>query len=221
MVFATSQIDAKERLSSEQIKSCLVEVLSKEAEQAPYSLVRIVIHRDGRIYGCEIEGAKQAVDLLKTKGILPENAALTILEISKSAPVSLRLFSIVSSSAQIVNNPQIASYRIVGNDGYICATGRPFLRHGTVNPLHVRYVDGELAFESCLEDIFYLTALTWTKPDDCSRHPITTKLNDRRLREDANEYDEDSFQFSLPDDSDSEETSSGVVDAEQEEEIVP
>lgn len=148
------QSTQKEQLSSEQIRACLVEVLSKEAERAPYPLVRIVIHRDGRMYECEIEGAKQAVDLLKTKGILPENATLTILEISKSAPVSLRLFGIVGGSGQIVNNPQIASYRIVGNDGYLCATGRPFLRNGTVNPLHVRYVEGELAFESCLEDIF-------------------------------------------------------------------
>ncbi|HEY9853863.1 MAG TPA: hypothetical protein V6D28_30620 [Leptolyngbyaceae cyanobacterium] len=214
------QSTQKEQLSSEQIRACLIEILSTEAELATYQLVHIVIHRDGRMYECEIEGAKQAIDLLKTKGILPENATLTILEISKSAPVSLRLFDIVGSSGQIVNNPKIGSYRIVGNDGYLCATGRPFLRNGTVNPLHVRYVEGQLAFENCLEDVFYLTALTWTKPDDCSRYPITTKLNDRRLREDASEYDEDSFQFSLPDDFDSEETSSEVVDAEQEEETI-
>jgi hypothetical protein len=50
----------KERLSSEQIKSCLVEVLSKEAEQAPYPLAHIVVHRDGRIYECEVEGLSGA-----------------------------------------------------------------------------------------------------------------------------------------------------------------
>lgn len=57
-----------------------------------------------------------------------------------------------------------------------------------------------MSFEDCLEDIFYLTALAWTKPDDCSRYPITTKINDRRLGEDASEYDEDALRFNFLED---------------------
>ncbi len=63
--------------------------------------------------------------------------------------------------------------------------------------MHIKYIEGELPFDLCLEDIYYLTSLTWTKPDECSRYPITTKINDRRLSEDASEYDEDKLQFSL------------------------
>jgi len=210
----------KEQLSSERVKACLIEILTKEAQQTTELLLNIVIHRDGRIYDCEIEGAKQAIATLKVQGTLPEGATLTILEISKSAPVSLRLFDVIDQGGQpqFVQNPKIGCYRIINNDGYLCSTGRPFLRQGTVKPLHIKYIEGNLSFKLCLEDIYYLTALTWTKPDDCSRYPITTKLNDRRLSEDASEYDEDALRFDLSEDIDSEAISDEFTDSGQDSE---
>jgi hypothetical protein len=210
----------KEQLSSDQVKTCLIEILTKEAEQAIYPLLHIIIHRDGRMYECEIEGAKQAIAALKAQGILPEDAALTILEISKSAPVSLRLFDVIDRGEQspFVQNPQVGCWRIINNDGYLCSTGRAFPKPGTVNPLHVRYIEGSLPFKSCLEDIYYLTALTWTKPDDCTRYPITVKLNDRRLSEDASEYDEDALRFDLSEDLESEDSFDEIADSEQDSE---
>lgn len=210
----------KEQLSSDRVKACLIEILTKEAEQTTYPLVHIVIHRDGRMYKCEIEGVKQAIATLKNQEILPENATLTILEISKSAPASLRLFDVRGGQSPLVLNSQIGYCYMVNHvDGYLCSTGRPFLRQGTVKPLHVRYIEGSLPFKLCLEDIYYLTALTWTKPDDCTRYPITVKLNDRRLSEDASEYDEDALRFDLPEDTESEdsfdETGDNMQDSEE------
>jgi hypothetical protein len=211
----------KEQLSSDQVKACLIEILTKEAEQTTYPLLYIVIHRDGRMYECEIEGAKQAIATLKAQGILPEDATLTMLEISKSAPASLRLFDVTNRDGQspFVQNPQIGCYRIVNHiDGYLCSTGRAFPKPGTVKPLHIRYIEGSLPFKSCLEDIYYLTALTWTKPDDCTRYPITVKLNDRRLGEDASEYDEDALRFDLPEDIEPEDSFNENADGKQDSE---
>jgi hypothetical protein len=69
-----------------------------------------------------------------------------------------------------------------------------------------------------LEDIYYLTALTWTKPDDGTRYPITVKLNDRRLSEDASEYDEDALRFDLSEDLESEDSFDEIADSEQDSE---
>lgn len=212
-----------EQLLSAQVRTCLIEILTKEAAQTADSLLRIVIHRDGRLYDCEIEGAKQALATLKAQGVLSEDASLTFLEISKSAPSPLRLFDVPDGNGQqslLAQNPKIGFYRIANQNGYLCSTGQPFLRRGTVNPLHIRYIEGDLPFELCLEDIYFLTALTWTKPDSCSRHPITTKINDRRLSEDASEYDEDALQFNFSDDSESEEILDNSVNAEQNSEEV-
>ena len=50
-----------------------------------------------------------------------------------------------------------------------------------------------MSLELCLQDLYYLTALAWNRPNDCSRYPITTKLNDRFLGEEATTYDSDAL----------------------------
>jgi argonaute-like protein implicated in RNA metabolism and viral defense len=107
----------------------------------------------------------------------------------------LRLFDVNDQNGRPwVENPQIGTYCIINDtDGYLCATGRAFPKSGTVRPLHVRRLEGSLTLEQCLEDVFYLTCLAWTRPDDATRYPITVKLNDRFLGEEASEYDIDAL----------------------------
>jgi hypothetical protein len=42
-----------------------------------------------------------------------------------------------------------------------------------------------------MEDLFFLSILAWTRPEDCSRDPITMKLNDRWLGEDGTNIDKE------------------------------
>jgi hypothetical protein len=81
------------------------------------------------------------------------------------------------------------------SEAYICSTGAPLLRTGTANPLHVEMVAGNADFEHCLEDLYWLSALTWTQPDGCTRNPITVTLNDRVLVDRASEYNSDELDF--------------------------
>ena len=59
----------------------------------------------------------------------------------------------------------------------------------------MRHVQGPLSLQKCLEDVYSLTTLAWTRPEDCTRNPITIKLTDRRLGEDASAYDADALEF--------------------------
>jgi hypothetical protein len=186
----------REMLLAEQVTTYLIELLRAESEFA--ELHYIVLQRDGRLWPSERVGAHRAVERLKAEGVLPADATLTILEISKSSPVSLRLFDVSLNDPKRpwVENPEVGTYHIASpTDAYLCATGRAFRRPGTVNPLHVRYVEGGLSFVDCLEDVYALTVLAWTRPEDCTRDPITIKLNDRRLGEDAGDYDGDALSF--------------------------
>ena len=101
----------KEQLTGEQLKTYLIDILTKEVERVSYPLKNIVIHRDGRMYMCEIEGARQAVNLLKQKGILPDDASLTMLEISKSEPVPLRMFVTNIKTKKFINDSNKISYQ--------------------------------------------------------------------------------------------------------------
>lgn len=188
----------KEQLLTDQVKKYLLEIITAEA-QAQNEVIRfIVLHRDGRVWQSERQGAYQALELLKREGMVASDVTLTILEIPKTSPSPLRFFDVTNTNGRRpwVDNPQVGFYQITNQrEGYICATGRAFPHPGTVQPLHVRLVEGPMSLEECLEDVYYLTALAWTRPEDCTRYPITIKLTDRRLGEDASEYDEDKLEF--------------------------
>jgi len=187
----------KERLLEEQLQSYLVEILRKESAARAESIRTIVIHRDGKIYPSELSGARQAMALLKQEGAISPEATLTVLEIQETSVVPLRLFDVVNKNGRSwIENPQIGFFHVANEvEGYLCSTGRAFPRSGTVRPLHVRHVGGPLPLEKCLEDVYYLTALAWTRPEDCTRSPITIKLNDRFLGEEATEYDADALDY--------------------------
>ena len=192
-LFKTSRL--KEKLSDLQMKAYLVEAIRREAEHRREALRTILLQRDGRAFDSEIKGAHEAIELLIKEGALLQDATLTIIEISKSAPVRLRLFDVsLKGSRPWVENPQVGNYCIINNtEGYLCSTGRAFPHKGTVQPLHVRHIEGPLSMQQCLEDVFYLTCLTWTRPEDSSRYPVTVKLNDRFLSEEATDFDEDAL----------------------------
>jgi hypothetical protein len=185
----------KERLLKDQMRDYLLEVLRQEATSQPHRIKNIVLHRDGRIYQPEIDGAQEAIAILRRDKIIDPDAILTGIDIPKSSPVHLRLFDVtVENGRAWVENPQVGCYYIVNNtDAYICSTGRAFSHEGTSRPLHIRRVFGSMSIEECLEDVYALTTLAWTKPDDCSRYPITLKLCDRYLTEDATDYDSDAL----------------------------
>jgi len=197
----------KEKLRDDQIESYLLELIRAEAKTCRTESLRvIVVQRDGRIWPLEVTGIHRAFARLKQEGTLPSDAALTILEIPKSSPSPFRLFDICQTEMGLrVENPQIGQYEIRGDEAYICTTGRAFPHGGTVLPLHARKIEGPLPIEHCLEDIFFLSALAWTKPDDCARDPITAKLNDRYLGDEAAPYDTESLEWGLNTDETAEE----------------
>jgi hypothetical protein len=187
-----------EKLLSSQIKSQLEDIIRMEFNDLKRSLGSIVIHRDGRAFPEECAGAEKAIEALRAEGVLKPDATLTVVEISKTGPSTVRFFDVKEENGtKRVSNPQVGLHYVTGNDAYLATTGWPFQRPGTSKPLHVRYVKGGLPFKDCLEDIYRLSVLAWGRPEDCSRLPITIKLTDRALGEDATEYDEDALKFGV------------------------
>ena len=188
----------KEKLLKAQVFTHLLEIMRAEMVRLGREIRSVVIHRDGRSFQSEIDGAISAMEKLKAEGVVAEDGTLTILEISKSAPVRLRLFDVHRSNEgrPSVDNPQVGQYLIINrNEGFVCSTGRAFPRRGTVQPLHVRCVLEGIPFEHALKDVYALTTLAWTRPEDCTRYPVTTKLTDRWLGEDASEFDEEELLY--------------------------
>lgn len=192
IIFDSHSVRQPERLSASEMMTYLKGALSRQLECSSVPVENIVLHRDGRTFRSEVKGAEKAIESLKSEGALPQTANVTIVEIAKTAQVPLRLFTTTqgTNGTTRVDNPDVGDYFLVNSrEGYVCATGRSFPRKGTVQPLHVNINHGCLGIEQCIEDLYALTTLTWTRPEDCTRYPITLKLNDRFLVEEASDYD--------------------------------
>lgn len=189
----------KEKLLSQQVRKLLFEIVKAESEATFSSFSSIVIHRDGILFDSEHRGFLDAVDELRNNGTLASDSKHAFLEISKSAASPLRLYDVTANNGRDwVENPQVGTHYLLDEaNAFLCATGRAFFHQGTVKPLHIRYIDGNFPFAQCVSDVYSLTCLAWAKPDDCMRDPITVKLTDRRLGEDASPFDEDAFEFEV------------------------
>ena len=195
--FSTSPSRQKEQLLKNQVTQYVADLIRKERMNFEGAPAEIVIHRDGRAWPSEIEGVREACRQLAQEGVVANDWHLTVLEISKSAPAPMRMFNVRSaSSGTVVENPVVGSWiNVDRNEGFVCTTGSPFAIPGTANPLHIKRVDGAMPMEECLGDVFDLSCLTWGRPEGVMRVPISIKLCDRSLYEEAEEVNEDEVEF--------------------------
>jgi hypothetical protein len=189
---------SKEKLSTAQVVRMLTNFIKVQANYADYKFNRIVIHRDGRLFNTEKMGIQKAIEILIQKGVIPENADVTIVEIPKHAVIPYRMFEAtgnydvlaVADDNGHTLNPEIGSWeKLNDREAFLCTTGREFTRDGTSNPLFVKIESGPMPVEEILEDIFFLSCLPYTRPEDCSRFPLTIKITDRRINNMGSGFD--------------------------------
>lgn len=63
--------------------------------------------------------------------------------------------------------------------------------------IYVKFIKSNLPKKEILHDLFKLSTLAFTKPDDCSRYPITVKLNDLKLSDAASDYDSEELAWEI------------------------
>lgn len=192
----------KERLTASQMVKMLVPNITLLNRYLGYAIEKLVIHRDGRLFQREKDGIMQAINTLKERGIVALNCSVNILEIPKHSVVPFRLFDVIENFDMRsirrdngkVLNPEIGSYVMINSkEAFICTTGREFKHQGTSIPLYVKYNSGQMEFENVLRDLYYLSCLAYSKPDDCSRFPITIRITDRRINTLGSDFDLESL----------------------------
>ena len=91
---STSQSRQKEQLLKNQVAQFVSDLVRKEGAHLKQRPKQIVLHRDGRAWPAEIEGLEEACRQLAIEGHLDQDWQLTVVEIAKSSPASLRLFDV-------------------------------------------------------------------------------------------------------------------------------
>jgi hypothetical protein len=184
----------KEKLSRSQVRSVIYEQLKEHLKRTGRVPRSVVMRRDGRCYGSERAGFRDAINQLISEGLLPSDVLFGVIDVHKTSAEGFRLVEILSDGR--VRNPMIGSWEeIHADEGIVCTTGFPFRFQGTVKPLVVRIVAGDLKLEPVLEDTFAMSQLCWPVPDRCMRLSIDLKLCDDHLRSIAAQSDDDEGQF--------------------------
>jgi hypothetical protein len=197
----------RERLGTPLVEKVLYDTMREEFLNTLKPYRSIIFQRQGRAFWPENKGMKKVMDRLKRDGTLSQDFAWAIVEIPKTSLIRFRLFEAthIQGGDPVVTNPEIGHYGKFSNSlGFVCTTGVPFAHRGCVRPLLVRKVDGNIPIEIAMEDIYALANLTWTRPEDCARDPLSVKMNDIRLREVAGEYDVDELRFGSEEEEDEE-----------------
>lgn len=199
ITFHHNESDQKEQLGKRQLEAKIYQFIKEEQGRKKHPIRHIVIHRDGRMYQNEIDGIKNALAKLSAENLIDKNYESNFVAIRKHSSIPVRFFKTYTKYGeqfQRIDNPKIGTYQIFDEQAFLCTTGIPYDYPGTTSPLQIVKVEGNMDFNSILQDIFWLSNLTWTKIDYCSKLPISIKITDIRLREIAGEYNEDALEFS-------------------------
>jgi hypothetical protein len=193
-----SESEQSEQLSKAHMRTKIKEYIEDEQGLLPRKIQHIVIQRDGKFFPGEREGVLEAMDELSKAGMIANDYDCNVVEIKKTSSFPVRFFETATeegSQREGISNPDVGTYEIFGNDGYLATTGLPYHYPGTARPIHVVKLYGNMRFEDILHDIFDLSNLTFTRIEFCSRLPLTIKMADLLLKEVAGKYDKDALNF--------------------------
>lgn len=179
----------REKLSRKKVAAVVYAGLKEDLQGEHGKLRSLVLRRDGRAFSEEMHGLFDAVRKLVQEGVLPSDVKVGVVEVHKTFAPGIRL---VAEGRDGPVNPVIGSYQELNErDALLCTTGQPFQFDGTVKPLYLRLVRGDLELVKVLEDTFAMSQLCWPVPNRCMRLPIDLKLCDDLLRATAGHADEE------------------------------
>ena len=183
----------KEKLSPELVARVIYDGLKQDFPDLDEPPRSVVLRRDGRLFESEWLGFHHAIEKLRADGLLQANTLTGAVEIPKQYSYGIRL---VESGSHGLQNPELGAWeQLTKAEGIVCTTGLPFNIPGTVEPLLVRVVRGNLNAEWVLDDTFRMSQLCWPVPTACMRLPIDLKLCDEHLRAFSGRADDDNALF--------------------------
>lgn len=183
-----------EKLLRKQVQTVVYDYFNHQLQDTGKSPRAIILRRDGGAFRSEWLGFQQAIEQLVREGKLAKEVQLGVIEVHKTTAEGMRLVEEIHGG--VLRNPTVGAWKaLTRQEGLVCTTGFPFRFSGTVNPLFIRIVAGDLDIEKILEDTFDLSQLCWPVPDRCMRLSIDLKLCDDNLRATAAAADDDEGQF--------------------------
>jgi hypothetical protein len=146
-------------------------------------LTSILVLRDGRKCGREIEGIRVAQEKLVRLGFLDESAQVDIVDLHKRSMKGIRLWE--RDGGQVTNPLEGTAIFLDGKTVVLANTGSATLHLGTARPLMLVANDESTDMLAVANDVFATAQLNWSSPRVAQRLPLPSKRTDDGLRERA------------------------------------
>ncbi len=141
----------------------------------------LVVLRDGRLLGAEIQGIDAAVARLVAAGRVSASARIDLAELHKDTLKSLRMWEI--DAAGVVENPLEGSMiRLNDATAVVVGTGAATLTQGTSEPYLVIGNGRCSSVADVAASAFAGAQLNWSSPRVAQRLPLTLKRTDEELK---------------------------------------
>jgi hypothetical protein len=113
-----------------------------------------------------------------------------IVDIHKNTAIPYRI-AMEKGGYYNLTNPISGTYKIFDDkSGFLFTTGYPFKIPGTVQPIYVSLVDGNVELEGIMQDVFHQCILAFSAPDKGGSLPVVLKLIDTMIRSFAHQVTE-------------------------------
>ncbi len=168
----------KETINEVHLKTSLVKLFRK-TKRPRDPLRSLLILRDGRECGNELDGIMAAKAELVREGFLSSDAKIDLIDFHKDSLKGIRLWDWSNAHVQ---NVMEGTFVLLGRqDAVLANTGCITLNQGTAGPALVSARTDGLVMGDALEDIHASCHLNWSSPRVAQSLPIELKRTDEQL----------------------------------------
>lgn len=178
-----SKIDSKhETISADILHDEIMKLFKKEAERSDFQVpCSLLILRDGRECGNELEGINKAKKELIEKGILAETAEVDVIDFHKSMKKGIRLWERIREN-RIEQILESTAFFLDSHSVVLNTTGAPTRYPGTAVPVMLEGRSDNIDMVRVTRAVYASTHLNFSNPSDAQRLPLELKRTDDELK---------------------------------------
>ena len=168
------------------LKDAILELFQEVKRSSFDPLQSILVLRDGRQYGHELESIEGAIKELIGDGLLQEDARVDTVDFHKRSVKRIRMW-FRTYKGQIFNVREGMACIIDAKTVVLANTGAATLSQGTAEPVMLVAHQDNVNISDIAQDVHSTTHLNWSNPRIAQRLPIVLKRTDEELTKRADQ----------------------------------
>ena len=171
-----------ETINKTVLRKEIVKLFEKAAEWSDFQPLRsVLVLRDGRKCGSELDGINEAVETLVADRLLVEGVKIDVVDFHKSIKKKIRLWERIQRK-RIEQGLEGEAIHIDKRTVVLITTGSPTLRQGTAVPIMLEGQSANIDMDRVVKAVYASTHLNFSNPRVAQRLPLELKRTDDELK---------------------------------------